>query len=379
MKSRAQSAIFLSGYFGCGNLGDDLLLSTTVTQLRLIAPQTQFLVRDSGDTGQLTSIGAGVVFTGIDTLLAEQKYSKARRLARYLVRLVALLRRCRWLIFAGGTVFHEANRIHSLLVQWLICRAALLLRVRIAALGVGISDLKSTRARWLMHDIVRMSELFLVRDEAGLRQCAGTSARLTDDLVFVWTETTSISRIRAHKQETDAKTIALTVCPAAFTDRMQERADAFSNAVRIWQLHGHRVIFLVFQRTGVVAGDEKMFERITARLPNAALVTTRMLVASGAEIAAAYRDIDMLCGMRFHGFVLAALLGIPFVGIAHDNKISEICRRFDMPCLDAAAFEGSVLAQLAEKSFTRRPDPILVERSIADARENFRALAARMQ
>ena len=31
-----------------------------------------------------------------------------------------------------------------------------------------------------------MSELFLVRDEAALNQCAGTKARLTSDLVFAW-------------------------------------------------------------------------------------------------------------------------------------------------------------------------------------------------
>ena len=99
---------------------------------------------------------------------------------------------------------------------------------------------------------------------------------------------------------------------------------AFSEAVRAWHLHGHRVVFLIFQKAGIVPGDAAMFEQIAARLGHDILVETRTLTALPQAILTAYRDIDMLCGMRFHGFVLAALSGIPFVGVAHDNKISDI-------------------------------------------------------
>ena len=182
MKSGAQGGIFLSGYFGCGNLGDDLLLSAAVTQLRVIAPGAQFLVRDSGDTAPLRGLGADVVFTGIDAILADQRYRKPYRLARFVARLVPLLRRCSWLIFAGGTVFHEQNRSRSLLVQWLICQLARLLRVRIAAIGVGVSELTSARGRWLVRHIVGMSELFpgarRSRAAAMRRRCRWIGGRL---------------------------------------------------------------------------------------------------------------------------------------------------------------------------------------------------------
>ncbi len=427
MKSGAQGGIFLSGYFGCGNLGDDLLLSAAVTQLRVIAPGAQFLVRDSGDTAPLRGLGADVVFTGIDAILADQRYRKPYRLARFVARLVPLLRRCSWLIFAGGTVFHEQNRSRSLLVQWLICQLARLLRVRIAAIGVGVSELTSARGRWLVRHIVGMSELFLVRDEAALRQCVGAAAGLAGDLVFAWPELASMSAQQARiipplkgevgeqsepggvgcsnldrqsnptrppvaslRRSTSPdrggtprllpRTIALAVCPAAFQGGAEERAVvAFSEAVRAWHLHGHRVVFLIFQKAGIVPGDAAMFEQIAARLGHDILVETRTLTALPQAILTAYRDIDMLCGMRFHGFVLAALSGIPFVGVAHDNKISEICRRFEMICLDAGAFDGSVLAHAVEASLDRRPDPAVVELSIAEARENFRALAGCMK
>jgi polysaccharide pyruvyl transferase WcaK-like protein len=104
-------------------------------------------------------------------------------------------------------------------------------------------------------------------------------------------------------------------------------------------------------------------------------VETRLLTAVPEALAFAYRDIDTICGIRFHGFVLAALFGVPFVGVAHDNKISEICRRFDMACLDAGTFDGEALARAAMFVVGHRIDSTQVERCMADSRENFRLLA----
>ncbi len=376
MKSSARNGILLSGYFGCGNLGDDLLLSTAIAGLRPLVPDAQFLIRDNENAAQFNNLGPDVTLTGVESILADTKRSKLIRLVRYLARMAHLLQHCRWLIFAGGTVFHEQGHSRSLILQWMICRLARLFRVRVAALGVGISNLHSARARWFIRDIVHLSELFLVRDEAALRQISGGRAQVTGDLVFDWRELVALQESRSLNTAAGPRTIALAVCPAAFEGPSRQRAvAAFSEAVHAWQMHGHRLVFLVFQRNGTLPGDQSMFEQIATRLGQHTPVDTRVLTPSPQTLAAAYRDIDVLCGMRFHGFVLAALFGIPFVGVAHDNKISEICRRFDMTCLDASTFDGAALAQAVEASFSRRPDPVLVERSTAEAHENFSAFA----
>jgi len=376
MKSGARNAILLSGYFGCGNLGDDLLLSAAVAGLRPLVPGGQFLVRDSGYATEFSDSGADVALTGVERILTERGVSKVSRVTRYFARMTGLLRRCRWLVFAGGTVFHERGDARSLIIQWMICRLARLLGVRIAALGVGISQLNSARGRWMVRDIVRKSELFLVRDEAGQRQVAGTPARVSGDLVFDWRELAALRRPFAVGTTTGPRTIALAVCPAAFQGAAEQRAvAAFSEAARIWHSHGHRLALLVFQSEGAGPGDQSMFAQITKHLGQDKPIDTRLLIPSPESLADAYRDIDVLCGMRFHGFVVAALFGVPFVGVAHDNKISEICRQFDMCCLDAGTFDGTALAAAAEASFDRGPDPALVERSATEAHENFRAFA----
>ena len=60
--------ILLSGYYGCGNLGDDLLLTVAVEELRAILPGTRFLLRDHGaalpNLGPLILLQAGVPLGG---------------------------------------------------------------------------------------------------------------------------------------------------------------------------------------------------------------------------------------------------------------------------------------------------------------------------
>src|SRR5262245_20925320 len=118
MAMSRRNGILLSGYYGCGNLGDDLLLTVSVEELRAILPGTQFLLRDHG--GALPNLGLDVIPTGVDAILDDQTHGRLHRLANFTWRIGGLLRQCRWLIFGGGTVFHDAGGTASLALQWLI-------------------------------------------------------------------------------------------------------------------------------------------------------------------------------------------------------------------------------------------------------------------
>ena len=364
-----RTGVLLSGYYGCGNLGDDLLLTVAVEELRTILPNARFLLRDHG--AGLPKLGADVIPTGIDAILDDQTHSRLYQLTSFTWHIAGLLRQCRWLIFGGGTVYHDNGGLASLTLQWLICHLARVLGVRIAALGVGVGDLQTAAGRWLLRGIVARCELFLVRDDAALLQCAGTKARLTDDLVFAWRSLTPESGRK--RPAGNPASIGLTVSPLA----NERTATALVDAVRLWQEHGHRVVFFVFQQSAIIADDAKVFAAISTKLASAAVpVETRRPTANAPAIIEAFADIDIVCGMRFHGLVLAAMLERPFVGIVHDNKISEICRRFDMPCHEAATLDGADLVRSAEDIQQKVPESRLLDQSRTLAKENFLAFAA---
>jgi polysaccharide pyruvyl transferase WcaK-like protein len=371
MTHERRTGVLLSGYYGCGNLGDDLLLTVAVDELRPILPGARFLLRDHGVS--LPQLAPDVIPTGIDAILDDQSAGRLRRLMRFTGRVRGLLRQSGWLVFGGGTVFHDSGGLASLALHWLLCRLARLLGVRVAALGVGVADLKSGLGRRLLHNIIESSELFLVRDDAALRQCAGTKARLTGDLVFAWR---SLRAAPERKEPGSPTCIGLTVSPLAGPGTVA----ALAEAVRRWREHGHRVVFLIFQQNATMADDTSVFAAINRQLDGGtAPVESRRLAATAPAIVEGFAGIDIVCGMRFHGLVLAAMLGRPFVGIAHDNKIGEICRQFAMPCLDAATLEAATLTQAMEKALHAVPAPRTVERCRKLAAENFiafRSIAA---
>lgn len=371
MISRQRPGALLYGYFGAGNLGDDLLLTVAVGELRRIMPDLQFFVRDHGDIAGLAK--PGITFTGIETILADKTVSRAVRLARYLRAYARIFRQCRWLIFAGGTLFHERGTLTSLVLQWMICVLARLQGVRIAALGVGVAELHSGAGRWLLRRIIGLSELFLVRDDAALNQCAGTKARLTSDLVFAWDALKP-----APLPEGGRSRIGLTVYPPACQGPAGARTRAaLVDTIRRWQAAGHTTVFLICQRDSAATGDAAIFAQLSAELgsdtPN---IETRMLTADAAMIAQQLGDLTVICGLRFHALVLAAMLGRPFAGIAHDNKISEICRTFAMPCYSVDEVTAEMLVSTINAIKDRVPDSALVQSARQLAQENFRALAA---
>jgi polysaccharide pyruvyl transferase WcaK-like protein len=371
-----RTGLLLYGYFGAGNLGDDLLLATAVGKLRPIFPGAMFYVRDHGESIDSTAFSDSVTWTGIERILADGPRPRLFRLFLYLGAYVSLFRRCQWLVFAGGTLFHERGTLTSLTLQWMICMLARMQGVRIAALGVGVAELQSFAGRWLLKQIIGMAELFFVRDEAALRQCGPGKARLVEDLVFAISELKQVPR-----PGRGSPVIGLAVYPPACGGTSGEAVRAaLVEAVRRWQARGYTVVFLVCQRGGAVAGDEAVFQQLKAALgASAGLIEMRILAADAAALSRQLGDVHVICGMRFHALVLAAMLGRPFAGIAHDNKISEICRRFDMPWVSIGDLRGLEFAGSVEEVRNRIPDVALIQRSRELAAENFTAFAARAQ
>ena len=159
---------FISGFYGQNNLGDDLLMRATMQGIRKICPSAVIVVRP----------------TSLDRIQSDQTKSKAGRFVSTLAAYRRCLRKCDWLVFGGGTVFHNATL--PMLLTLSICVLARLMGVRIAAIGVGVSDLSSSIARLALRGIVGTSDLFAVRDDRAFWQCKKVKANavLTSDLAF---------------------------------------------------------------------------------------------------------------------------------------------------------------------------------------------------
>lgn len=371
----AAPRIFVSGYYGAQNLGDDLLLIASIAGLRTVFDRPHFLVRDHGQTDEISELGSDVEFTGVETVWTRPGTSKALRFIEYLKAISRIMRTCDWVVFGGGTVFHANRGSRSLLLQTLICMTARLHGARIAALGVGVSGISSPLSRALFRTIIASCDLFLVRDKAAMQQCIGTKARLTSDLAFTLAD-------QLHFPDRDRKngaqrTVAITVCPQAFDVGSRSAAvETFRKTVQILLSQGHRVIFIGMLRSDLLENDLTFIQSIVEHFEAEHGVEIRTPGPKSEEISRAFHDIDVVVGMRFHALVIAAIFGIPFVGIAHDNKIREISRHFDMQYFSLNELASAALAEAANDAIERDIAPDTLRGCIASAQDNFRLLAA---
>lgn len=347
-----EPVVVLHGFYGAGNFGDDWLLAASVAAVSRLCPGARFIVRDLGDTVAMPP-DPSVTFSRALAVLGDQRLSRAARVRRYLAEAWAQLGGADWLVFGGGTQFHGERGGATLALNAALCLIARARGVRVAALGVGVKGIDTPLKRALLALIVRSSRPFAVRDPGSAR-LAGSRAVAGADLAFT---------APLPPPSGAGAAVALAVYPEAWSDRL---AEAMAGAVG-----GRDVVLLEVQRPGVTAGDAPALAALAARLPGAA---TRRLTPDADALA----GIGLVCGMRFHALLAAAQAGLPFVGIAHDPKIADLCDRFAMPCLAPAEIEAGRLAAAIAEAARRCPSPEALARCRAEAERGVAALAEAM-
>lgn len=379
---------FLSGYYGQGNLGDDLLLRATIEGICRVTPARCFIIRNENDIAGLNDLNVPIVLTGIDRIAADQTKSKPHRLVSTLLAYRQHFRQCDWFVFGGGTVFHERSSVIPLAMTFLICLLARVMRVRVAALGVGISMMQTASGRILLRMIVAMSEVFAVRDDAALAECekagAGSRVVLTSDLVY--TMSPQLRAAAPQLQKADVPLIGVSVYAPALAasvdgDRVMAAMVAALEAVLA---RGWRIALLAFHHPVDDSSTHPDFQalvRLTERFPDQYRdqVTQKILRADDiAGIAEVFSRIDLHCGMRFHGHVLSAIFGKSFVGITVDNKTDAICRLFGMPVVQIKDFSSDGVIRAMDQAVASHIDPSQRASCEDAAADNFSQLADRL-
>jgi polysaccharide pyruvyl transferase WcaK-like protein len=351
------SGVYLYGYYGQGNVGDDLLMEAAIGMIRSIRPQATVHVH-CHDPARLPAIdGAGLLIpVPANRILADQTLAKPKRFAAYAATVDAAFRRCDTLVFGGGTVFQDKASAASMLV---IMATVLLARrrgLRIVMLGSGVADFTTAAGRFAMARILGATDAACVRDEASLAICRAirraAPLRLTGDLVY------SLGQGLASTARPGPPHVLLSIQPAV-TDRdtpASGNARAALCAVIADTLSrggSCSLLALEIKSPGEPGMDDMAaWARTAAGYLAEAPDRVRLLPLSGSmtRVMSLMAGASAHVGMRYHGHVLAALGGIPFAGLAHDPKIREVCRVFGMPCLEAGTADAQAFAAAARQA-----------------------------
>lgn len=276
-----RTGFLLAGYYGFGNLGDELLCSSVAALLEKHFP------------------GETVTVATADGLPNGPRPAVNRW--NPLV-LFGVLRRCRWLVLGGGGLLQNKTSAKSLIYYVGLILLARLAGAKVAALGQSLGPLEGRWARCIAAFALRRCCLVSVRDDPSeeLAACLGIGVRRSPDFVSVLSPNEGVKE----------RALLLNLRPSRRGGAEELAVSAAARAEK----ESKRLIFLAFSREdleclhalqgkGILTVDEEHLLTVS---------NWRDLFCSGDEVM----------GMRLHCAVLAWLSGLPTAMLAYDPKVA---------------------------------------------------------
>lgn len=279
------------GYYGFGNLGDELLLTACIDMFTRCGLSRDSLVVLSNDPAQ-TSRNFGVD-------------SVNRWKFREVVR---ALRQSQTLLLGGGGLFQDKTSVKSCVWYWAIVRLAKFLGCNVWALGQSVGPLRSRVSRVFAGNALRLCKAVHVRDENSYRLAESLGCRNVIkgcDLVLTLKTDSDSSRKNGSCMLVNL--------------RPSEELDAFVKIIAP-QLEGRRVI-------GAALSDEDIDALAGLGLREIVRVKT---FNDAAEL---WAGASCAVGMRLHFGVLSRIFRTPLAVMPYDPKVTAFAEQSEVPCI----------------------------------------------
>ncbi|MBQ9784478.1 MAG: glycosyltransferase [Clostridia bacterium] len=298
-----KKAIAVGGYFGCGNVGDDLILRGLLTALR----DTDPTLRVTALTGHPRTDARRF---GIPCRARKNPFSVARTLLRADVFLCG-----------GGSLLQNATSNRSLAYYLHLLRAARLLGARPILYAAGLGPLRGARARKKAAKTLSRCPYISLRDPASFRLSGRLGldrARLhtsADPALFLPSppDTRASFLLReAGLGETDRFFCVVLKGGRSTVDACRMCAAAARMIARRYAL---TPVFLVFDPT-----HDAHATRVAASVLGARVLRLR----EGADATAILSRAQCVLTMRLHAMILATAVGTPALGVCTDPRDEKI-------------------------------------------------------
>ncbi|MCG0277423.1 MAG: polysaccharide pyruvyl transferase CsaB [Thermanaeromonas sp.] len=330
--------VVISGYYGFGNLGDEAILYSMVQSLKNLDPGLEIVVLSHDPAGT-------------EKILPVKAVDRWR-----LPEVVRTLRRADLLISGGGSLFQDTTSARSLLYYLGILELARVLGRPRMVYAQGLGPLKRSWARYLTAKVLNRVQLITLRDsqshallqELGVRQ---PEVKVTADPVLglkVGDFNPEAGRgkllrlgLKVGSKPLAGFSLRLWPLPEAALYALARAADYLID-------QGFEVLFLPFH----FPRDVEACWQVQRLMEHPAAVIKEKL--SLEDVVGIIGSLDLLVGMRLHALILAAVLGVPFVGLSYDPKVEAFCRQVEGPwiglnllgCEDLVAIFKRVLYDL---------------------------------
>jgi polysaccharide pyruvyl transferase CsaB len=296
----------LSGYYGFGNLGDEMLLEVIVGKLRERYPAA--IVDVLSEKPEETKRTLGVEATARMDLSAVRASIEAADIV----------------LSGGGGLFQNATSLKSLIYYAGIVRTAIHAgrRAMIFAQSIGPLDFIG---RQTVRECCKGLHAATVRDERSRAVLAdlvsGVTIERTADPVFLIDPPPQSPDIAA---ELGVDGDPLVVVCVRKTTAFAEGIERLAAAVDAFAALGARVVFLPIGG----AADAEASVAIIRRCNSTPML---LPVTSSAQAMRVIARARLVIGVRLHALILAIRFGVPFLAVPYDPKVVALCEDIGYP------------------------------------------------
>jgi polysaccharide pyruvyl transferase CsaB len=299
--------IAVSGYYGCGNTGDEAVLAGIVESFRLRKPDQAIeftvLSADPADTERRHGLKA------------------VRRMNQ--AALAETFRSSDLVLSGGGSLLQDTTSLRSLIYYLWVVRLAQRHGAPVMFYAQGIGPLRRSVSRSLTRMVANRVAGITVRDpeSAKLLRSIGVTRpaiEVTADPAFALSPATE-DRIDSIMERSGIDPgerpigLALRPWPA-----MPSVAEWSKLARTLNEKTGRRLLFLPMQHPA----DLELARSIRSVTDAPTSILEKPL--SPADTLGVVSRMDLLVGMRLHALIFAAAMGVPVMALAYDPKVTQL-------------------------------------------------------
>ena len=309
--------VLLAGYFGFGNLGDELLAEAAVKNLV-----------SCGIPAERISILSNLPSESTATLgISSFDRWKISDIAK-------ALDMSRSMLFAGGGLFQDATSVRSCVYYWGLVMAARFKSVPVAAIGQSVGPLSGLFSKFLMRSALGKCEYVAVRDD--------TSAEMVSSMGVACDSMPDPVMSLEIPENGGGEAVLVNVRPVAGGGA----ACAVIEAARVLDAGGASLLCVAMSEE-----DARLMDKLqkSHSLPNCGIAVPR----SAGEFFEIARRAHAAIGMRLHFGILSMLCGLDVILSPYDPKVSSFARAWGLKLLkiDNIAGNFDIIKLLTKSKF----------------------------
>ncbi len=286
--------LFLVGYYGYDNLGDEILLSGLLSLIR----------KDRSMNCKVLTYSAEKTEKAHNVKAISR--SKNLSLLKHIYKSDAV-------VVGGGSILQDVTTSRSLYYYLSILFFAKFLRKKVYMIGNGIGPIKKSLNQKLVSLLIPKVDGIIARDKASYQEFIKYGAKRIENGVDLAYNLNFDKYVASDVGNSDQKSVLLSLRPWKNLDKTFQ---TIHKTIEYLNSLGYMVYLLPMKHPE----DTEICKKIMASFDNANL---DIIENNHESVINHISGAKFLIGMRLHSLIISAIMNKPFIGISYDPKVDS--------------------------------------------------------